>query len=96
MNFLRDNKKGTLIDIYVTPNSNKSTIKGEREGRLWIALTSQPKGGKANKELISFLSKILHIPKARISIKSGETSRFKRILVEGIHTEEIRKKLEHV
>ncbi len=48
---------------------------------LKIAVKAPPEKGKANQELIKFLSQRLEIPKGEISIISGLKSRRKEILL---------------
>lgn len=73
---------GTLILIYVRPGASVSELVGEHAGRLKIKIKAQPKDGEANTELIDFLSGLLEIPKKKIILKKGESSRQKTILVE--------------
>ncbi|WP_457678072.1 DUF167 domain-containing protein [Thermovibrio sp.] len=54
------------------------------EGRLKVKVTAPPEKGKANEALIELLSKRLKVPKRSISIVSGQTSRVKRVFIEGI------------
>lgn len=87
---IRERENGLTISCYVTPKSSKTKIRGERDGALTIALTAPPTDGRANKELIEFLSKILKVPKSNISIIKGEGSRKKVVFVRGISKNELR------
>lgn len=71
------------MTVRVTPKATRSAITGVVGTELKVSLHAPPAGGKANKELIQLLSKILSIPKSDIEILSGETSRSKRLLVRG-------------
>jgi uncharacterized protein len=63
----------------VKPNSKQQKIEAG-EGDLWtVHLKSSPIEGKANAELIELLAKFLKVPQSSIQIRSGQTSRFKRI-----------------
>lgn len=53
-----------------------------KNGVLCCHLKSAPEKGKANKELVSFISQSLAIPQAQIVIVRGETIRFKRIVID--------------
>jgi uncharacterized protein (TIGR00251 family) len=68
-----------FIEIKVIPNSGKQECKQDQNGTIKCYLKSTPEGGKANKELIKFLSKKLGIPQYNIAITSGATLRTKRI-----------------
>ena len=71
------------IKIKVLPGSSRNEIVGEIEsGILKIKLTTAPVGGEANKKLIEFLSKKWKIPKSKIKIVRGLTSRNKIIELE--------------
>ncbi len=66
------------ISIKVTPCSAKNEIIGFLpDGTLKVKITAAPTDGEANKTLLAFLSKEWKIPKSKISIKSGHTSRMK-------------------
>jgi hypothetical protein len=59
-------------------------------GALKIKVTAPPREGKANRELIKFLSKLFGVAKSRIAILSGESSRNKRIFISGISSAEVK------
>lgn len=72
----------TTLKIYLTPRASKNKIKGWRGEELCVSITSPPVDGKANDELIKFLSKKFGVPKSAISIVKGETSRHKTLRIE--------------
>ena len=67
------------IKIYVKPNSGKNSVEGFYKDRIKIKICSPPQDGRANKELIDFLSKKTGISKKNIRIVSGERSNLKEI-----------------
>ena len=69
----------SVFDIKVTPSSNRQKWTLDKNGSLKCFIKSPPEKGKANKELIEFLSKSLGIAKKDIEIISGLTSRKKRV-----------------
>ena len=84
--FYEQTTNGYIIRIRVTPNSSKCSVCGiftdcGGQDFLKINLTSVPEKGKANSELIKLLSKTLHISKSSFSIISGETDRYKKLLI---------------
>lgn len=68
---------GLTIRVLVAPRSSKTRIIGEHDGHLKIAIASPPVDGAANESLISFLAKLLRIPKTSIDLLSGQSSRKK-------------------
>lgn len=84
--FYEQTTNGYILRIRVTPNSSKCSVCGiftdcDGQDFLKINLTSVPEKGKANSELIKLLSKSLHISKSSFSIISGETDRYKKLLI---------------
>ena len=74
-----------ILEVKAIPNARKSEIVGfEADGALKIKLRAVPEDGKANRELIKLLSKQCGISKSCLTILSGETSRHKRLSVEGM------------
>jgi uncharacterized protein len=61
------------------PKSSKNEITGVRGGELIVKINAVAEQGKANQELVEYLSKCLRIAKRDIVIVSGEGSRHKRI-----------------
>lgn len=89
---IKESKEGVILQIYVQPKAKKNEIEGidEWRGRLKVKVKAPPVGGKANKELVKFLSKLLG---AEVELVKGETSREKDVLVRGMKAEEVKKKL---
>jgi hypothetical protein len=54
-----------------------------------IALTAPPVDGKANEALIAFLAEALRLPRARIAIIAGLTSRAKTLRITGKSAAEV-------
>ena len=73
------------LRIKVIPKSSKNEIseiiKDEEGQTIKIRIKAAPEKGKANKELIKFLSKEFSIPKQNIEIISGKTSQLKLLKI---------------
>ncbi|MDD4289845.1 MAG: DUF167 domain-containing protein [Patescibacteria group bacterium] len=63
--------------IKIQPNANENKIVEEKDDFLKIKIHAIPEHGKANDELIKFLSKHFKIPKSNIGIIKGKTSKNK-------------------
>jgi len=86
---IKPKDNGILIHLRVQPNSSRNRLIVEDDGRLRVALTDPPIDGKANKALMAFLSKTLHVPKRCITLVSGETSREKSIFIDDVDLETV-------
>jgi uncharacterized protein (TIGR00251 family) len=85
--FYEKNATGYILRIRVTPNSSKCGIGGiftnaTNTDFLKINLNAIPEKGKANQELIKYLSILLKCSKSCFTIISGETDRYKKISLE--------------
>ena len=81
------------IAVQVQPNSRKNEVVSFEDGVLKVKIAALPVKGKANKELIDFLSSILKISKGSIVIEKGLTSKRKGIAVEGLTQDEVTSRL---
>ncbi len=70
------------IAVQVMPNAGKSEVLEEIEGALKIRLKALPIEGRANEALVRFIADLLDIPKGRVSVTHGLTSRLKIVEVE--------------
>jgi uncharacterized protein (TIGR00251 family) len=82
-----------LLKIIVQPRASKNEITGLHNDALKLRLTTPPIEGRANKAVIAFLAKRLHLPKSSISIKSGLQNRNKQLLILGCNEEKARQLL---
>lgn len=80
-----------ILVIKVIPNAHKNAVDGFMGETLKVRVKSPPDKGKANDELLDFLSTVFSIPKSRLSIISGHSSRLKKIKIEGLSTSEFEK-----
>lgn len=73
--------KNETIKLIVRPNSPVTSVCGTYMDRIKIKVAAVPEKGKANKELINFISDKIGVPKKNIKIISGERSVYKEINV---------------
>lgn len=70
------------LTVHVQPNAKQSEITSWLdEDTLKVKLAAPAKEGKANLELVSFLSEELGLPKSQIVIVRGLTARMKQVEV---------------
>ena len=81
---LRATTNGCTLAVRVHPGARRNAITGTHDGALKISLTTPPTDGRANEALIAFLAERLRLPKARLSLVSGATSRSKVIRITGL------------
>ena len=92
--FITEKDNSIHLTVAVKPGSRKKAIIiDENDNFLFIHLQSPPDKGKANKELLKYLSNFFDIQLAFLQIISGHTSRTKVVTIEHSTKEEIIKKL---
>ncbi len=82
--WLQERPDGVVIALFVQPRASRTEIVGEQDGALKIRLTSPPVDGAANKLCCEFIAKRCGVAKRAVTLLSGETSRHKRLLVDGV------------
>ena len=73
----------TRIPVRVTPKAAANRIAFEADGLIRVYVTTVPEGGKATAAVVQLLAKAIGIPKSRLELVRGETSREKLFRVLG-------------
>lgn len=94
MSWITETKDGVVLKIHATPRASRSQVQGLHGDALKIRLQAPPVDGKANEALLEFLSGTLGIPRRQFTLISGQTSRQKRVAVQGLSSERITKVLQ--
>ena len=68
--------EGAEIAVRVTPKASRDRILVEDDA-ICVYVTTVPEDGKANKAVVKLLSKALGVPKTRLDLIRGATSRDK-------------------
>ncbi|MDY7219766.1 DUF167 family protein [Denitrificimonas sp. JX-1] len=70
-----------IIFCHLQPGAKRSEFAGLHGERIKIRLNAPPVDGKANNQLIDFLSEAFGVHKRHVQIESGELSRQKRVRI---------------
>lgn len=84
MSWLKVSGAAVELLVLVQPRASRTKVVGEHDGRLKIALSAPPVDGEANAALIDFLAGALRVKKAQVALVEGDTSRRKRVRVDGV------------
>jgi uncharacterized protein len=81
------------LTVKVHPRAKRSALNG-RFGEAWkLDLAAPPVDGKANDECVRFFAELAGVPKSRVRIVSGATSRLKLVDIEGVSQDALDKLL---
>ena len=87
---IRDIPGGCTLTVRVHPGARQNAITGIHDGALKVSLTTPPTDGRANQALVAFLAAELRIPRARVTLLTGATSRTKSLRIAGFTAAQLR------
>ena len=71
-----------IVQVKVKPNARVSALDETGDGAFVARIKSPPVDGKANAELIELIARHFRCSKSAVSIKSGGSSRTKRVRID--------------
>lgn len=75
------------LDVLIQPRSSRDGIEGFHDGRLKVKISAPPVDGKANERLTEVVADAFGVPKSRVEIIKGRTSRQKTLRITGLSRE---------
>jgi len=87
------NRRHDLLRLKVHAGAGRNEVVGFTDGVLQVKIAAPPDKGRANRELIDFLSEALGLRKSAITIVKGQTTRNKLVACEGLSPVDIIKRL---
>jgi len=83
--YFTETPEGIVLGVKAQPRSSRAGVDGPfGDGAVKVRIRCAPVDGKANKELVEVLADAFGLPKSSVVIKSGDTSKTKRILLKGL------------
>ena len=81
------------LTVKVHPRAKRSALTGRLGGAWKLSLAAPPVDGKANDECVRFLAEFAGVPRSRVRIVKGLTSRLKVVEIEGVTEAELETRL---
>jgi len=81
------------VTVKVHPRARRSAINGRFGEAYKLDLAAPPVDGKANEECVRFFAELAGVPRARVRIVTGMTSRMKVVEVEGMSQDELERRM---
>jgi uncharacterized protein (TIGR00251 family) len=83
------------LRVRVKPKARRTEIIGVQEGALVVSLAAPPHEGQANRELLRYLSELVHVPVSRIELAAGASGKTKLVRFHGAALADIEHRLLH-
>jgi uncharacterized protein len=84
----------TRLKVRVSPGARRPGIAG-RHGDAWkIRVAEPPEDGRANEAVLKLLAETLDVPRARVTLVSGHSSRDKIVVLDGVEQEQTERLLD--
>lgn len=81
---------GVRFEVRLTPRGGRDTIDGVGEsGELRVRVRAIPADGAANAALCRLVAETLAVPRAAVSLESGQRGRTKRLRIDGVRAGEL-------
>lgn len=87
--YFTETPEGVILNVKAQPRSSRAGLDGLVGDAVKVRVRSAPVDGKANKELTETIADAFGLAKSRVSFKSGETSKTKRLLLSGVSAAEV-------
>ncbi len=81
------------LKLRIVPNAKRNEVVGEYGDAVKVKVAAPAVDGKANGALLEFLAEKLGVSARAVSLLMGDKSRDKVVSVEGIESDELRRRL---
>ena len=78
----REQGETLVLVVHVQPGAKRTEVAGVHGDAPKIRVAAPPAEGKANAELLRFIAASFGVPRARVALLRGETSRRKTVRIE--------------
>jgi uncharacterized protein (TIGR00251 family) len=92
--YLRAAPDGALLSLKLQPRASTNAIGEPLGSELRVKVTAPPVDAAANDALVRLLAERLDLPRSKIELVRGHTSRHKIVKLYGLSPEEVAAKLE--
>ena len=91
---IKSHPEGAILLIRAHPGARRNELRGEHDGRLKVSVTQVAEKGKANKALVTLLSRAVRVPKSQVELLKGLGSVEKQFLIRGLSEAELAKRID--
>ncbi len=89
-----DDNGTAVVRLHVQPGAGKTVVVGRHGDSIKVRVAAPPEGGRANEAVVALVAQTFDAKLASVRVVSGESSRSKRVQVDGISLAEVDRCLE--
>lgn len=83
-----------VLRLHVQPGAGKTAIVGRHGDAIKVRVAAPPEGGRANDAVVALVAQSFDVKLASVTLIGGQSSRSKRVQVDGISLAELDRCLE--
>jgi uncharacterized protein (TIGR00251 family) len=83
-----------VIRLHVQPGAGRTAVVGRHGDAVKVRVAAPPEGGRANDAVVALVAATFDVKLAQVTLISGESSRAKRVQIDGVEEAEIERLLE--
>lgn len=83
-----------LLRVVAHPGAGRSEVVGQHGNALRVKVAAPPVAGRANQAVVELVADVMGVKPAQVSLDRGESSRNKRLRVEGVTPDQARRLLD--
>ena len=90
-----DDDTGTaVVRLHVQPGAGRTAVVGRHGDAVKVRVAAPPEGGRANDAVVALIAATFDVKLSQVVLVSGESSRAKRVQIDGIAEAELERLLE--
>jgi uncharacterized protein len=82
---------GVTLSVHVQPNARRTEIVGRHGDAIKIRVAAPPRDDRANEALVAFAADVFGVRTSAVTIRSGGSSRHKRLHIDGLDLDRARR-----
>jgi uncharacterized protein (TIGR00251 family) len=83
-----------VVRLHVAPGAGRTAVVGRHGDAVKVRVAAPPEGGRANDAVVVLIAATFDVKLAQVRLVSGESSRAKRVQIDGIAEAEVERLLE--
>ena len=81
---LQSTNGGVMLTVHAQPGARRTEVVGRHGDAVKIRVAAPPVDDRANQALVTFVAEVFGLRPAAVSVRSGGSSRHKRLRLDGI------------